>query len=70
MKAIQFPWVRRRRHPARGGHRPPGSGPGQVLVQVAGTSFNPVGATIRAGHLQQVFPLALPHTRASTSPAR
>jgi NADPH:quinone reductase-like Zn-dependent oxidoreductase len=35
---------------------------GQVLVQVAGTSFNPVDATIRAGYLQQVFPVALPHT--------
>ncbi len=34
---------------------------GQVLVQVSGTSFNPVDATIRAGYLQQVFPVALPH---------
>ena len=35
---------------------------GQVLVQVAATSFNPVDAGIRAGFLQQVFPLTLPHT--------
>jgi NADPH:quinone reductase-like Zn-dependent oxidoreductase len=34
---------------------------GQVVVQVAGTSFNPVDAAIRAGLLQQVFPVALPH---------
>ena len=35
--------------------------PGQVLVEVAGTSFNPVDAAIRAGYLQQVFPVTLPH---------
>ncbi|MFC1407841.1 NADP-dependent oxidoreductase [Streptacidiphilus sp. N1-12] len=34
---------------------------GQVLVQVAATSFNPVDAAIRAGYLQQVFSVALPH---------
>jgi NADPH:quinone reductase-like Zn-dependent oxidoreductase len=34
---------------------------GQVLVEVAATSFNPVDAGIRAGYLQQVFPVALPH---------
>ena len=34
---------------------------GEVLVEVAATSFNPVDAGIRAGYLQQVFPLALPH---------
>jgi NADPH:quinone reductase-like Zn-dependent oxidoreductase len=34
---------------------------GQVLVRVAGTSFNPVDAAIRAGVLQQVFPVAFPH---------
>lgn len=39
----------------------PHPGPGQVLIKVAGTSFNPIDATIRAGHLQQVFPVALPH---------
>nr|WP_204261929.1 NADP-dependent oxidoreductase [Blastococcus saxobsidens] len=31
------------------------------MVRVAATSFNPVDGTIRAGYLQQVFPLRLPH---------
>jgi NADPH:quinone reductase-like Zn-dependent oxidoreductase len=35
---------------------------GQVLVRVAATSFNPVDAGIRAGFLQQVFPVKFPHT--------
>ena len=35
---------------------------GQVLIKVAGTSFNPVDATFRAGYLQQAMPIALPHT--------
>jgi NADPH:quinone reductase-like Zn-dependent oxidoreductase len=39
----------------------PVAGPGQVVVQVAGTSFNPVDAAIRAGLLRQVFPVVLPH---------
>jgi NADPH:quinone reductase-like Zn-dependent oxidoreductase len=39
----------------------PVAGPGQVVLRVAGTSFNPVDSTIRAGNLQQVFPVALPH---------
>jgi NADPH:quinone reductase-like Zn-dependent oxidoreductase len=39
----------------------PVAGAGQVVVQVAGTSFNPVDAAIRAGLLQQVFPVAFPH---------
>jgi NADPH:quinone reductase-like Zn-dependent oxidoreductase len=39
----------------------PVAGPGQVVVRVAGTSFNPVDAAIRAGSLQQVFPVAFPH---------
>lgn len=39
----------------------PVPGPGQVLVRVAGTSFNPVDASIRAGYLQQVIPVRLPH---------
>ena len=39
----------------------PVAGAGQVVVQVAGTAFNPVDAAIRAGLLQQVFPVALPH---------
>jgi NADPH:quinone reductase-like Zn-dependent oxidoreductase len=34
----------------------------QVLIRVAATSFNPVDAAIRSGFLQQVFPVALPHT--------
>src|SRR6185437_8506343 len=39
----------------------PGAGPGQVVVKVAGTAFNPVDVAIRAGFMQQVFPLAFPH---------
>jgi NADPH:quinone reductase-like Zn-dependent oxidoreductase len=39
----------------------PVAGPGQVVVRVAGTSFNPVDVAIRAGLLQQVFPVAFPH---------
>jgi NADPH:quinone reductase-like Zn-dependent oxidoreductase len=39
----------------------PVAGPGQVVVKVAGTSFNPVDAAIRAGLLEQVFPVAFPH---------
>ncbi|GAA1757811.1 NADP-dependent oxidoreductase [Streptomonospora arabica] len=39
----------------------PAPGPGQVLVKVAGTSFNPVDAAIRGGALHEVFPLAMPH---------
>jgi NADPH:quinone reductase-like Zn-dependent oxidoreductase len=39
----------------------PVAGPGQVVVQLAGTSFNPVDAAIRAGLLQQVFPVTFPH---------
>jgi NADPH:quinone reductase-like Zn-dependent oxidoreductase len=34
---------------------------GQVLIEVAATSFNPVDAGIRAGYLRQVFPVTLPH---------
>ncbi|MEU9347678.1 NADP-dependent oxidoreductase [Streptomyces sp. NPDC048278] len=34
---------------------------GEVLVEVAATSFNPVDAAIRAGYLQQIFPVSLPH---------
>lgn len=34
---------------------------GQVLIKVAGTSFNPVDAAIRAGFLRAAFPIALPH---------
>jgi NADPH:quinone reductase-like Zn-dependent oxidoreductase len=39
----------------------PVAGPGQVVVRVAGTSFNPVDVAIRMGLLQQVFPVAFPH---------
>lgn len=39
----------------------PVAGPGQVVVRVAGTSFNPVDVVIRMGVLQQVFPVAFPH---------
>ncbi|WP_173133667.1 NADP-dependent oxidoreductase [Kibdelosporangium persicum] len=37
-------------------------GTGEVLLRVAGTSFNPIDATIRAGYVQEVFPVRLPHT--------
>jgi NADPH:quinone reductase-like Zn-dependent oxidoreductase len=40
----------------------PTPGPGQVLVRVAATTFNPVDATIRSGAVEQVFPVTLPHT--------
>src|ERR1700722_15791395 len=39
----------------------PVAGAGQVVVKVAGAAFNPVDVPIRAGYLQQVFPVALPH---------
>lgn len=39
----------------------PTPGPGQVLVHVAATSFNPVDDHIRAGYLEQMIPIALPH---------
>jgi NADPH:quinone reductase-like Zn-dependent oxidoreductase len=39
----------------------PAAGAGQVLVRVAGTSFNPVDLAIRAGFLRQVFPVGFPH---------
>ena len=39
----------------------PVAGAGEVVLRVAATSFNPVDAVIRAGFLQQVFPMALPH---------
>jgi NADPH:quinone reductase-like Zn-dependent oxidoreductase len=40
----------------------PVPGPGQVLVKVAATSFNPADAAIRAGYLRGMLPLSLPHT--------
>ena len=39
----------------------PVAGAGQVVVEVAGAAFNPVDAAIRAGFLQQVFPVTFPH---------
>jgi NADPH:quinone reductase-like Zn-dependent oxidoreductase len=39
----------------------PVAGPGQVVVRVAGAAFNPLDVAIRAGFVQQVFPVAFPH---------
>lgn len=39
----------------------PEAGPGEALVRVAGTTFNQIDATIRAGYLTEVFPVDLPH---------
>jgi NADPH:quinone reductase-like Zn-dependent oxidoreductase len=39
----------------------PGPAGGQVLVKVTATSFNPVDASIRAGFMQQMMPVTLPH---------
>jgi NADPH:quinone reductase-like Zn-dependent oxidoreductase len=39
----------------------PTPGPGQVVVEVSATSFNPVDAGIRGGYLSEVFPVAFPH---------
>ena len=38
----------------------PVPGPGQVLVKVVGTSFNPIDAMVRAGYLQDMFPIPFP----------
>jgi NADPH:quinone reductase-like Zn-dependent oxidoreductase len=62
MKAVRFheygsPGVLRYEEADR-----PSPAAGQVLIEVAATSFNPVDAGIRAGYLRQVFPVALPHT--------
>jgi NADPH:quinone reductase-like Zn-dependent oxidoreductase len=38
----------------------PVAGPGQVVVKVAGSAFNPVDVAIRAGFMQQVFPVTFP----------
>ncbi|TDC91094.1 NADP-dependent oxidoreductase [Actinomadura sp. 7K507] len=40
----------------------PEPGPGQVLVHVAATSFNPSEAALRSGLLRDVLPTALPYT--------
>src|SRR5215471_21617718 len=39
----------------------PVAGSGQVVVQVAGAAFNPVDVAIRAGFVQQVFPVDFPY---------
>jgi NADPH:quinone reductase-like Zn-dependent oxidoreductase len=39
----------------------PVAGAGQVVVKVAGAAFNPVDVAIRAGFLQQDFPVTFPH---------
>jgi NADPH:quinone reductase-like Zn-dependent oxidoreductase len=39
----------------------PAASLGQVVVKVAGTAFNPLDVAIRAGFVQQVFPVAFPH---------
>jgi NADPH:quinone reductase-like Zn-dependent oxidoreductase len=39
----------------------PVPGPGQVLVKVAATSFNPADVAFRAGYLSEMIPLNLPH---------
>lgn len=39
----------------------PAPGPGQVLVKVAGTSFNPVDGPIRAGFMREMMPIDLPY---------
>jgi NADPH:quinone reductase-like Zn-dependent oxidoreductase len=40
----------------------PTPAPGQVLVRVAATSFNPVDAGIRGGYLSDVYDITFPHT--------
>jgi len=39
----------------------PVAGAGQVVLEVAGTAFNPVDVPIRGGILPEVFPVKLPH---------
>ncbi|MFZ0188686.1 MAG: NADP-dependent oxidoreductase [Streptosporangiaceae bacterium] len=39
----------------------PVAGAGQVVVKVAGTAFNPLDVAIRAGFVQQMYPVAFPH---------
>ncbi|MBI5341509.1 MAG: NADP-dependent oxidoreductase [Mycolicibacterium rufum] len=39
----------------------PVPGPGQVVVKVAATTFNPVDAGIRGGYLAQVYQISFPH---------
>ena len=39
----------------------PEAGAGQVVVKVAGTAFNPLDVALRAGFVQEAFPVAFPH---------
>jgi NADPH:quinone reductase-like Zn-dependent oxidoreductase len=39
----------------------PLAGAGQVVLEVAGAAFNPLDVAIRAGFVQQAFPVELPH---------
>ncbi|MFC7274233.1 NADP-dependent oxidoreductase [Paractinoplanes rhizophilus] len=61
MKAIRFheyggPEVLREEEAER-----PSPAAGEVLIRVAGTTFNQVDAGLRGGYLREVFPLRLPH---------
>ena len=38
----------------------PVPGPGQVLVKVAASSFNPIDAMVRAGYLRDMFTIPFP----------
>ena len=40
----------------------PSPGPGQVLIEVHGSSINPVDVALRSGWMQEYFPLQLPVT--------
>ncbi|MEU7767144.1 NADP-dependent oxidoreductase [Nocardia sp. NPDC049190] len=40
----------------------PTAGPGQVVLRVAGTSFNMLDVALRAGVLREAIPLTFPHT--------
>ena len=39
----------------------PVAAPGHVVLKVAGAAFNPLDVAIRAGYVQEAFPVALPH---------
>lgn len=62
MKAVRFhefggPEVLRYEETAK-----PTAGPGQVLVKVAGTAYNPLDSAVRAGFMRDAMPIELPHT--------
>ena len=40
----------------------PRPGPGEVLIHVAGTAFNPIDTWFRAGIVDQIYPVTFPHT--------